>query len=188
MRLINWDAILSIIEDLTGVPTIWDGDSEPMINPDKGLLIKLNVPTMKGVGWDEDRVQYFDPPAVSAPRRIESTHGLRDFTVSVLCSALPSGTGDPYDCLEALRIDIQGKASRARLRGDEIALRELGATATLDGNVDGRDITVAQLDLKFYGTVEGTQDTQSGWIESVTYRGEVDPGSKVIPDTTVPDP
>lgn len=141
----------------------WLDQQRPFASPTTQAEILLRIPTSRAV-HDETRRVY----DVGTQSIIATDHGVREFTLNVQARSYDlSYAAWAHEYLERIRTRIMRETPRAALLAAGVVLVERGPIVQVDGEVDGRALSVANLDLFMRAGFEDTPQTGLGWIEKI---------------------
>lgn len=176
MGNVDLSAIGGLVEDLSGLPVVWDGDAEPAIDPARGGIITLSVTAYSTTGVDEVRQEY----DAAKDTTTKTVRGNRLLTISIKCETFPDYTEtSPLDVLEGLRMAFALDETHDRLNKAQASFREFGGTQDLSGTINDRDTNVNQADLLLNGAVESKTTQPGGVILSVDVGGTANAGTVI---------
>lgn len=186
--------ILALLEPILGqgIQMVWDGDKEgfmavnpgpanntgdaPSIDPSiayssgvfgedptAGAICRIACKSLKTIGSDEC-VNTYD---VGGSILVTKYVGLRGFTLNLLLES--DQLGFCQETLEKVRIKLQRKAVRAKLRDLAISIVEVMPVQDVSAKWDDRVINAATLDIECMMRVEDIDDTPNygGVIETI---------------------
>jgi hypothetical protein len=165
----DWSSVRSEIEswvtDVTGLPTYWRRRPRGWVSEDEGYIL-LSLSSRRSRGIDEVHLEY-DATAAAGEEFTPWQFGQRTFVLEVQVRTWRSD--DDVDALhytsllrDSLRLP---RASRAFQRADVAFARIVNETG-IESEQDGRQMSVAQLDLLFNGKSEQAGEP-FGYVETV---------------------
>lgn len=166
---VNLEGIRALIESVTGVPTIWDQEAEPFIDPYAGGRINLYISSWVSNGIDEVRREYNE----TTDSITKTITGQRQFTLSVKCEMLPALNPDrsSFEVLESLRLNLQDDDVLAKLREASAGIRDIGTVNVLSQVIDGRNTDVSHVDIRLNSASVATAKFGGGLIKSADING-----------------
>jgi hypothetical protein len=172
-------ALSGWVTSITGLTTYWARRPRPKHFGDTYAILDLTGHS--SVGNDIVETEYDDTrPAGSQIRRYQS--GQRQFTLGVQVRSFR--TADDVDALHytSLLRDsvVLPEKSHAVFNGAEVAFAKVLSETPFDIQLDNRDLSVSQIDLRFNAT-SLVEDTPTGWIETLEDFELYDPESPVPP-------
>jgi hypothetical protein len=165
------EELRALFAAMTGLPpdvVIWDGEPvPPVVFEQDARLVTLNVVSRRAIGRDETTRSYPDAGTVRFTYK-----GQRLLVLSVRAENF--GNEEGFDLLEDVRTQLEQGDIGEMLNASNLALNEAGEVRNLDGVVDNRSISVAQLDVRLNQTVTRVVDKAdpAGWIESIEMTGD----------------
>jgi hypothetical protein len=165
----------ALVQQLTGMTTIWDGDPEPFVTaqdqcnafgePPIGFItLDMTSSITQGVDDEEDA---FNPTTGA------NTHTQTGWRVVTIQARLASYNEVPaFDVAELLRTRMRRQDTCIQLSAMGLAFQGTGACVDFDKSADGRPIFYSTVDLMFTRIVQEVIDSPApndgGWIGSVT--------------------
>ncbi len=186
MSLINKDALMAIIQPLTGLipeSVTWDKDPQNMVNDVDAASVTLSIKNSTFLGGSDDKRRTYtagvQPDQSDATYVFELT-GQRSFTLQLKCEVYDK-SAEAYEILEKVRMLLN---ANSELSAIGMAVQNHQIITDLPTSYDNRVVNVAVLELQLGLVVDIVASTQTGagWIDTVDDKGAT-PGSSNVPGT-----
>jgi len=166
----DWSTIETQLEtwvgNTTGLDTHWAKRPRAMGFSDAGWC-RLSIDARTTVGNDAIKFEY-DVTAPAGARMRTYQRGARVFTFSVQVRTwLETVDVDAKNYTSLLRDRTGFPSAKELFDVAEIAFATILGEPTFDTTQDGREMSVAQLDMRF-NAASNVEDTATTWIETVT--------------------
>lgn len=182
---IAWDtirpALRSLVEDLSGLQTVWQDKRRPYVDPKGQAIVLLHVRNTEGIGIDDRR--YADLGlAAPEPTLEEQQAGHRRVGLDVRVESFRHDDDRfAFNAAEAVRTRIRFGSSTSRLRALNVALVRAAQVVDVSGVVqDDRATSVAVLDLTLNVGVCVADDAEANRVYNI--ETVADPVGTILPD------
>ncbi len=152
--------IRQLFSDVSGVPTIWDGDPVPFATPSG--ICTLSVELLEPIGSDEYRSVFNPTGGTGGSGAIEvKVCGQRTLQLGVRVDAAGANSVPSYDVLELMRVRLRRRSILQRLRDNGLSLGKLGKVNDLNISYDNRSIYAAQMSVTLNLAVNGETPSET---------------------------
>lgn len=155
------------VENITGLPTYWRSRPSAPTYSDSGYVL-LSISAIVTQGFDEVYTEYDDGAAAGSEVR-SWQRGHRTFTLAAQVRAHRQAVdNDAKHYTSLLRDSIRMPVKTVDLLYEaDIAVAKILAETVIDEDVTGREMSVAQLDIRI-NAKSVTEDTSVGYIATIT--------------------
>lgn len=160
------EPIRSLVEQLSGLQTVWRDKAQPQVGADaSGILayIELTITDYGSIGTDEYRASY----DATEDKLTATTCGNRKITVSMRCTS-NDWCVQPADVLEVVRAQLRSTTAHAAYAAGNFALIRTLGLHVLSMRLDARTGLVSVLDVLFgFATNLTVTDEDGNYIEKI---------------------
>lgn len=146
---------------------IWDTDPEPMVSDQDRYIVKLDLFSMTGDGWDEKRRE-FEPDGYPPNSYVTFLVGNRTLIITVRVEAFDAGV-DAAEIINQIRIGLFADSVIDQLNAVSLAFADSTQSTRVKYSVDTRVVNTAVADFTFLGVAlkVASVEIDSGWIDTV---------------------
>jgi hypothetical protein len=141
----------------------WARQQRAFGSPTVQAGVYLKITSSRPV-FDEVRFKFHAPSNTVK----DVIHGMRDFTLNVQCKSYSHAYADwAHEYAERIRTRMNRNAVRNSLIAVNTVFLEAGVITDVNGEEDGRELSLANLDLFFRAGFEDEPATGLNWIEKL---------------------